>query len=228
MKITEFLKKELQGWNYFEISGLVLVFIIIFTNAIFFKDSPAAVINAVCGILYTLFAGKGKISCYFFGLAGSMCYIYLAFKNALWGNMSLYLLYYIPMQIIGIFKWKKHLKQDTKEITKIKLPAGDRLKLIFLAIAGCVFTIMLLVFFKDKSPVIDGVTTFLSLLGMYLTVKRAIEQWVIWIAVNGLSLIMWLNLIIHGVKAYSTVVMWAVYFILAVYFYLSWKKELQE
>ena len=116
----------------------------------------------------------------------------------------------------------------TKEITKIKLPAGDRLKLIFLAIAGCVFTIMLLVFFKDKSPVIDGVTTFLSLLGMYLTVKRAIEQWVIWIAVNGLSLIMWLNLIIHGVKAYSTVVMWAVYFILAVYFYLSWKKELQE
>ena len=142
--------------------------------------------------------------------------------------MSLYLLYYIPMQIIGIFKWKKHLKQDTKEITKIKLPAGDRLKLIFLAIAGCVFTIMLLVFFKDKSPVIDGVTTFLSLLGMYLTVKRAIEQWVIWIAVNGLSLIMWLNLIIHGVKAYSTVVMWAVYFILAVYFYLSWKKELQE
>ena len=147
MKITEFLKKELQGWNYFEISGLVLVFIIIFTNAIFLKDSPAAVINAVCGILYTLFAGKGKISCYFFGLAGSMCYIYLAFKNALWGNMSLYLLYYIPMQIIGIFKWKKHLKQDTKEITKIKLPAGDRLKLIFLAIAGCVFTIMLLVFF---------------------------------------------------------------------------------
>ena len=91
MKITEFLKKELQGWNYFEISGLVLVFIIIFTNAIFLKDSPAAVINAVCGILYTLFAGKGKISCYFFGLAGSMCYIYLAFKNALWGNMSLYL-----------------------------------------------------------------------------------------------------------------------------------------
>ena len=91
MKITEFIKKELQGWKNFEIIGLIIVFSIILVNAVILKDNPAAIINAICGILYTIIAGKGKISCYFFGLLGSSCYILLSFKNALWGNMLLYL-----------------------------------------------------------------------------------------------------------------------------------------
>lgn len=228
MKITEFIQKELHGWKNFEIIGLGIVFTIIFANALILKDSPAAVINAICGILYTIIAGKGKISCYLFGLLGSGCYIWLSFKNALWGNMLLYLCYYIPMQTIGIFKWKKHLKKDTKEITKIKLNTKERLKIIFTGFFGCLFSIFILQYFNDKSPIIDGITTFLSVLGMYLTVRRAIEQWIIWAIVNGLSLLMWLNIVIHGTKAYSTVLMWTVYFILAIYFYIVWKKELRN
>ena len=228
MKITEFVKKELQGWAPAEIIGLSIVLVIILTNAFVLKDSPAAILNAICGILYTIIAGKGKISCYFFGLTGSGCYIYLSFANALWGNMLLYLMYYIPMQILGIFRWKKHLKKESGEIIKINLNFKQRLKLSIIALIGCIIAIAVLNYFNDKSPVIDGITTFLSILGMYLTVKRAIEQWIVWIIVNGLSFIMWLNLVIHGAKAYSTVLMWGVYFILAIYFYIMWKKELQN
>ncbi len=228
MKITEFLKKELQGWKPLEIVGLTAVLVIILINAFVLKDSPAAIINAICGILYTIIAGKGKISCYFFGLTGSGCYIYLSFINALWGNMLLYLLYYIPMQVLGIFRWKKYLKKESGEIIKIRLNAKQRLILTVIGIAGCLISIVLLNYFNDKSPVIDGITTFLSILGMYLTVKRAIEQWVVWMVVNGFSFVMWLNLVIHGAKAYSTVLMWGVYFILAIYFYWQWRKELKS
>ncbi len=229
MKITEFVKKELKGWKNFEIIGLALILVIIFSNAVILKDSPAAVINAFCGILYTIIAGKGKISCYFFGLIGSSCYIRLSYTNALWGNMLLYLCYYIPMQILGIYKWKRHLHNETKEIIKIKLNSKERLKLFLAGIAGSIITICILIYFNDKSPVSDGITTFLSILGMYLTVKRAIEQWIIWIIVDGLSLVMWLNLVvIHGTKAFSTVIMWGGFFILAIYFYIIWKKELEK
>ena len=228
MKITEFLKKELQGWQSYEITGLVTVFVIIGVNAFILKDSFAAVVNAVCGILYTIIAGKGKISCYFFGLTGSTSYVYLAFMNTLWGNMCLYLLYYIPMQILGIFRWKKHLKKESGDIIKIRLNAGERCKLVLAGILGSIISIIILSYLNDKSPLIDGITTFLSILGMYLTVRRAIEQWIIWMIVNGLSFIMWVNLIINGTKAYSTVIMWGVYFILAIYFYRQWKKEIDK
>lgn len=227
MKITEFVNKELTGWKKHEIIGLSIAIAIIFYNALFLKDSLIAVCSAICGILYTTIAGKGKISCYFFGLMGSGCYITLSFLNALWGNMLLYMFYYIPMQVLGIFKWRKHLQKDSKEIIKAKMTTKERILLTIVAIVGCFITAVILNIFSDQSPVIDGITTFLSILGMYLTVKRCIEQWIIWMIVNGLSLIMWLNLVIHGTKAYSTLVMWFVYFVLAIYFYTVWKKEMK-
>lgn len=225
MNLHEFVKKELTGWKKFEIIGLFTVLTIIFINTILYKDNPIAVCSAVCGILYTVFAGKGKISCYLFGLTGSWCYIWLSLKNALWGNMALYLCYYVPMQILGIFKWKNNLKKETKEIIKTKLQPLERIKLVIVGVLGCLITILILKHFNDKSPIIDGITTFLSILGMYLTVKRCIEQWFIWMIVNGLSMLMWINLISQGTKAYATVIMWGVYFILSFYFYFQWKKE---
>lgn len=228
MKIIELAKKELDGWKIYETLGLFAVLSFIFINAFFVKDNPIAVCSAVCGILYTIIAGKGKISCYFFGLMGSWCYIWLSLKNALWGNMLLYLCYYIPMQILGICRWRKHLESKTREIIKTELSNAERIKLIITGILGSIATIFILAYFNDKSPLIDGITTFLSILGMYLTVRRCIEQWLIWIVVNGLSFIMWANLVIHGTKAYSTVIMWGVYFILAIYFYFVWRKELKK
>ena len=104
MKIVEFVNKELNGWKKHEIIFLSLVLFFILISSHLVKDTPIAVMSAICGIMYTIIAGKGKISCYFFGLAGSWCYVWLSLTNALWGNMLLYLCYYIPMQILGIFK----------------------------------------------------------------------------------------------------------------------------
>ena len=222
MELTEFVKKELNGWKKIELIGLFTVLTLILINAIIVKDNPIAVISAFCGILYTIIAGKGKISCYFFGLSGSWCYVWLSFLNSLWGNMLLYLCYYIPMQILGIFKWKKHLKKDTKEIVKTRLSNKNRITLLFIGVLGSIITS------HDKSPIADGITTFLSVLGMYLTVRRAIEQWVVWMIVNGISALMWINLVLHGIKTYSTVIMWVVYFVLAIYFYFEWKKVLNK
>jgi nicotinamide mononucleotide transporter len=198
---------------------------LIIYNAIVLKDSVIAVCSAFFGILYTIIAGKGKISCYFFGLMGSGCYIYLSAFSHLWGNTLLYLAYYIPMQIHGIFAWKNHLNNDF-EIKKTRMTRKQKLKFLFTGILGSILTALILYFLSDKNPLIDGITTFLSILGMYCTVKRFLEQWVIWIIVNGLSFLMWLNLVVHGTKAYSTLVMWGVYFVLAIYFYEVWKREL--
>ena len=228
MRVLEFIKGEFAGWEKYEKIIFPVVILLIIILSLYMKDSKVALVSAICGISYTMLAGKGKISCYFFGLLGSLCYVQLAFNNSLWGNMLLYLCYYIPMQIIGIFKWKQHLKTDTSEIIKIRLTPSEKLKTVLIATFGCIITILILFRFNDKNPVIDGITAFLSILGMYLTVKRAIEQWIIWMIVNGLSLLMWMNLVINGTQAYSTILMWFVYFILSIYFYVVWKKELQN
>lgn len=227
MDIKEFVKYELSGWKKGEIAGLSIVFLIIFINAFIVKDSIIAVISAVCGILYTTIAGKGKVSCYIFGLCGTSCYSWLSFENALWGNLLLYMGYYLPMQVWGLFEWSRHLKRSTREIEKTHLALKERLKLALLALAAISVAVAILRYFNDSNPLFDGITTVLSVFGMYLTVRRCIEQWVIWMVVNGLSALMWLNLVLHGAKTYSTFIMWCVYFVLAFYFYFCWRREME-
>jgi len=225
-KITEFIKLESKGWSKLEISSLILILALILLSALSLKDSPIAVVSAVCGCIYTIMAGKGKISCYLFGLCGSSCYSYLAFANALYGNLMLYLLYYIPMEILGIFKWKNNLKSETNEIIKTQLSTKQRILISLVTIVALFFTVLLLKHFGGSQPYKDAFTTVLSVVGMYLTVKRCIEQWLIWIVVNGVALFMWINIVMNGTKAYATVLMWAFYFIASIYFYIKWREEI--
>ena len=210
----------------FKIIGVLLIYAILFINAYYMHDSMIALISAFCGITYTILAGKGNPACYIIGLTGSAFYIYLAFINHFWGNVLLYALYFVPMQIIGFFSWNKHLKKDKYEIIKRSLDIKELIISITVTLVLSLFCIYILYYLQDKNPIIDGLTTVFSILGMYLTVKRAIEQWFVWAGVNLLSMLMWLMVLISGAKVYSTVLMWLVYFILALYFYKEWKQEI--
>jgi nicotinamide mononucleotide transporter len=216
------------NWKKYEKIGLSLILLFILVNAIINRDSVAALISAICGITYTFLAGKGLPKCYLFGVTGSSFYCWLSFQSALWGNLLLYAAYYIPMQIIGYFRWNKNLKEDKKEIVKISLSKKELLLLVLIMSVISVFVYYLLLYFKDTHPILDIITTVFSIGGMYLTVRRAIQQWIFWMLVNTLSLFMWINVIATGTKAYSTVIMWAVYLCLAIYFYLEWRKEIKQ
>jgi len=216
---------KLENRKKYENIALIFVYFVLIINAILFKDSIVAVLSAFFGITYTMLAGKGNPKCYLFGLAGSGLYSWLSLSNALWGNLCLYALYYIPMQILGFFKWNKHLKENSKEIIKSKLSKKEVLVLTAISLILTIICVWILFITKDKNPIIDGITTIFSIVGMYLTVKRAIEQWVVWIVVNGLTAIMWIHIALSGEKVYSTVLMWIVYLILAIYFYRIWKRE---
>lgn len=227
MKITEFIKKELSGWGKIERVVFPLEILLIIILSVLIGDSKIALVSAVCGISYSILAGKGKISCYIFGLSGTLCYAYLALKNNLFGNLALYVLYYFPMQIVGIFKWKKHLKKDSQEIVKTKLTNKERIFYTLISIVCSVILYVILLFLHDQSPIMDSVTAVLSVVGLILTVKRCIEQWYVWFIVNGLSTIMWINAYLHGSNCFATILMWATYFVLSIYFLITWKRELK-
>lgn len=219
---------KLPNSKYIGFGAYILTILFIVLHAIIRGDYIVAVISAICGITYTVFAGYGTPICYIFGVLGSGFYIFLSFQNALWGNLLLYLLYYIPMQMIGFLKWNKNLKSGKKEIIKISVDKSELKIIIFATILLCCISTACLYYFNDTHPILDGITTMVSVAGMYLTVKRAIEQWLAWMVVNSLSLVMWIQVALSGGKVISTVIMWAVYLFLAFYFYYEWKKEINS
>lgn len=221
-------KFKLGKWEKSEIFAYILIIGFILWRGIFERDYFAAVISAICGITYTVLAGKGVPLCNLIGATGSGFYGLLSFQNALWGNLILYVCYYIPMQILAFFKWQKHLKKNENIIIKTSLPKKEFLITILITILCALFAILILDALNDSHPVQDGITTVVSITGMYLTFRRAIEQWLAWMVVNSLSLFMWLNVAISGVKVIPTIIMWSVYLFLAFYFYFEWKKELHN
>ena len=228
MKINEFIRKEFEGWGKIERIIFPSELLLIIILSIVMNDSKAALASAICGIMYTILAGKGKISCYFFGLAGTLCYAYISLKNHLLGNLFLYLCYYLPMQIIGIFKWSKHLKKESQEIVKTRLSNRDRLLYLAAATFFTVICYLALIKYNDTNPVLDSITSILSVFGLILTVKRCVEQWYVWFIVNGLSTIMWIQAYLDGSNCFATIIMWATYFILSIYFLHTWEKDIKR
>lgn len=226
--LRKYLVNEFSGLGKYERIIFPSILLFIFILSVIIKDNIIAVISAIFGISYTILAGKGRVLCYYFGLAGTLCYSYISFRNGLFGNLALYMCYYFPMQILGIFKWQKHLKSDSREIIKTKLTVKSRLVYFITALFLTIILAFLLTALEDKNPVPDAVTTVFSVLGMLFTVKRCIEQWYVWIIVNGVSAVMWLQAYFSGSNCFATVLMWLVYFILAFYFLFVWKKEMKE
>ena len=222
------INNKTNSWKKSEKVGLFIVLFCLIFHAIIRQDSIIALVSAICGITYTFLAGKGLPVCYLFGITGSSFYSFLAFQNALWANLLLYACYYIPMQILGYFRWNKNLQTGKCEIVKIKLPKKELYCLIVALLMLSFIVYFLLVYLKDANPILDSITAVFSIGGMYLTVRRAIEQWVFWMGVNALSLAMWINIALDGARVYSTIAMWGVYLFLAIYFYVEWRKEIAK
>ena len=225
-KIKNFINAELSGWSDREkiIYSLILIVVILLSLSI--NDSRIAMLHAIFGILATILAGKGKISCYIIGTFGVLCYSYLAWKNALWGTLGLQLLYYLPMEFIGIYYWKDHLKEDTKEVKKTNLSTKERCLIGIGAILISIVLGVILMFWNDKFPFADALVTVLPIIAFYLTVKRCIEQWVVWTIVNSINIIMWLIIFIQEGNYLATLLTWFIYFCFGIYFLHKWKKEL--
>ena len=227
MKVWEFIKGELQGWGKYERIIFPLEILLITLISVYMKDKTVAIISAICGICATITAGKGKISCYLFGMVSNICYSYISFKNAFWGNLCLNMLYYFPMQFVGIAQWKNHMKEDKQEIYKTKLSNKERFVYLVVSVILIIMLCLILQKFNDANAIIDSATTVLSVLAFLLTVKRCIEQWYLWSVVNLLCVIMWLGAYLNGSHCFATVLMWSTYFVLGLYFLYSWKQEMK-
>ncbi len=217
--------KKVSNWSKFETLFFLFSVVIVVFSSFYMGDSLLALVSAVCGIIYTILAGKGKVYCYFFGIIGTLCCAYLSYDIAFYGNFILHFAYYFPMEVIGFFTWRKHIDKSTNEIIKEKLSKKELLSMIVMVVIATFFTYLLFVKIGDKSPFVDASMTVLSVAGMILTVRRSIEQWIVWTFVNFLSIIMWFDACSAGEKVFSIFIVRIIYFILGIYFFIKWKNS---
>ena len=225
--ISGFVVSELQGWKKMEIVWMIFCSAAILILSIAMKDNWLGILSALTGTWYALWAGKGKISCYFFGIVNSFCYGLISYRYQFFGEVMLNWGYYFPMMFVGLFFWKKHLDRN-REIFKTKLNFKGRIILGCASAAGIVIYALVLKFIGGRTPGLDSLTTVLSVAAMVMTVKRCVEQWFLWTVVNIASIAMWLKVYLNEGGAVASLLMWCIALANGIIFYVQWSKEVEN
>lgn len=153
---------------------------------------------------------------YVFGVVSTILLSYVFFTSNLLGSMALNL-YLIPTVIIGWFMWGKDTK--TRPVMHVTAKAS-LLYAGFTAItwAGAFWTIRAL---GGSMGALDGWLLVGSILAQYLLDRKKIETWMIWVAVNVVSIYVYFTSGLFLLAA-----QFAFFLANAIYAYFQWRKDL--
>lgn len=224
----EFLDSERKGWRPAELAWLGLATAVILGLSIYWGDSAVSLIAALTGVWCVILTGKGKRSSFLFGTVNVVFYAITAYQARYYGEVMLNLLYYFPMNFVGWFMWRKHMDQDTGEVKKLRLPLKKGAVIYGATAVAILLYGLVLKALGGKLPYVDSMSTVVSVTAQILSVWRLTEQWVLWIVVDIVTVIMWAVNFAQGGETIATLAMWSVYLLNAVFMYIRWNREAKQ
>ncbi len=210
--------KILSAYDWFLIVGVIVSNVVysLLSGNVDIIGSVAGVAGVLCVVL----VAKGSIWNYVFGVVNVSLYAYISYKASLYGDAGLNALYYFPMQFIGWWQWRKRgaamsAGEAGGQSVQVKARRFSWKQRAFL-FAGCAAAVVaggfLLKYLGDPQPFKDSTTTVLSIVAQALMALAFMEQWVLWIITNIVSVAMWCVCVARGdAHAAVMVIMWVFY-----------------
>ena len=206
-------------FNAFVVIGMAVVTVLV--TAIKFRSAEngqwmllISAFGSLMGVLCTVLSANGKILTFLFGLIDVSIYGAMCLVGARYGNAALHLLYFLPMQFVGFFQWKKRGAKADKEVKARRLSGKQWLLYGGLFLAGLVIAYYVLLA-MDKTEaagvvkwlvLMDAFSMMCNLIGQFLLSTAYMDQWFFWIGVNVSTIIMWvLTLRQDPSSAYATI-----------------------
>ena len=223
--------KVLSLYDWFLIAGVIVSNVVysLLTGTMDVLGSIAAITGVLCVVL----VAKGSIWNYLFGLVNVSLYAYISYKASLYGDAALNALYYLPMQFIGWWQWRRRGAAmsaaeagDSGVQVKARRFTWKQRAILFLGCAVAVVAVgFLLKHVGDPQPFKDSTTTVLSIVAQMLMAFAFMEQWALWIITNIVSVVMWCVCVSRGeAHAGVMVIMWVFYLLNSINGMRVWMK----
>lgn len=223
--------KVLSYYDWFLIVGVIASNILY--TALSGNVDIVGSIAGIAGVLCVVLVAKGSIWNYLFGLVNVSMYAYISYKASLYGDAALNALYYLPMQFIGWWQWRKRgaaVSQTEAEGKGVQVKARRfSWKQRAILVSGCAAAVVaggfLLSYLGDPQPFKDSTTTVLSIVAQALMALAFMEQWFLWIITNIVSVVMWVVCMMRGdAHAAVMVIMWVFYLLNSINGLRVWMK----
>lgn len=227
--------KVLSLYDWFLIAGVIasnIIYSLLSGNV-----DIVGSIAGIAGVLCVVLVAKGNIWNYLFGIVNVSMYAYISYEASLYGDAALNALYYVPMQFIGWWQWRKRGAAVSEaeaggagvQVKARRFTWHQRAILALGCAAGVIAVGYVLKHFGDPQPFKDSATTVLSIVAQALMALAFMEQWALWIITNVISVVMWCICVVRGeAHAAVMVIMWVFYLLNSLNGFRVWLKLSRE
>jgi nicotinamide mononucleotide transporter len=176
------------------------------------------------GLLSVWYAKKDNICVFPTGIINTAIYVYLLWKWSLLGDMMINF-YYVIMSVYGWYHWTR-TKNDVVQFPISRMTTAEKKWSAIIFLLTILFVVAVYTFF-DKfthwTSYVDTLVTGIFFVGMWLMARRKVENWILWILGDVISIPM------YFAKGYTfTSIQYFIFTIIAVFGYIEWKKTLNN
>lgn len=173
----------------------------------------------ISGLLYLILEVRQKSIMWVVGVVSATAYIIVFAQSRLYAAMGLQF-YYAAVSLYGFYRWRKDKRTAKEQILYRIIGPGD---LVISLILFALLFISLLTFLRnmtgDPMPFIDALATTLSIVATWWLSRSYIHQWLIWVAVNAMSVYLFLSQ-----ELYPTALLYIIYTVCALYGFYHWRR----
>lgn len=183
------------------------------------------IVGVVLGLLYLWLEYKANIWLWVVGLVMPIVHGTLYFRSGLYADFAMQL-YYIAAGIYGLIVWSRGVKRHDR---KSELRIASTPSAVWVAVVGVYLLLHGAIFlFLSKCtdstvPFWDSLTTALCIVAYWLLSRKYVEQWLVWLAVDVITVGLY---IYKGIPI--TAGLYALYSVMAVAGYLRWRRVMRS
>lgn len=156
-----------------------------------------------------------------FGVANAVILFVLFFRHRLYGDMALQVLF-AAICLLGWYRWLfGGVGHSPLRVTRI-----SRAGALAYAAAGVVATAVFTPYLRsinDASPLLDALTTVLSVEAQYLMTRKVIEHWLVWMVADVIYIWLYAD---RGL--YVTSLLYVIFFAMCVAGWRDWRRDMPQ
>ncbi len=180
------------------------------------------IVGTTLGFLYLWLEYKANIWLWVVGALMPMVHGVLYLQSGIYADAAMQL-YYVLAGLYGLYVWKRG-SSAKKEMAITHTPIGWVLPLVLVyAVLNIALYFLLTEFTDSQVPLFDSISTALSIVAMWMLSRKLVEQWLVWLVVDAISVGLYFY---KGIPI--TGCLYLVYCVLAVVGYMRWMREVRK
>lgn len=214
--------------NFFDINNIFFEFLGV-------KMSYLECYATLTGLIAVILSVRENVWSWIIGLANVVLAFIMFYQIQLYPDMFLQIFFFVT-NIIGFWQWKFPKVYEANVRNELKISQLSLKQFSFYSLIGLVCTFLLGTFAKNLSelipklfskpsafPYMDSFTTVMSIFATFLLIRKKVEAWWMWLAIDIISTYMYF---VKDVKLYS--LLYAVFCVIALFGAINWTKEYRK